>query len=321
MRGNQNESGVFLIELAIFMVVFAIMLVVAIPLYENYEQRNARLETKKRMDIISKSFSNFSQMRWRLPCPANSAGVGGTQYGIERLDAAGLPDCSTNIEDAHGIVPYRTLGIPEQYAKDAYGNFFTYVVSPDFTVDNRLGVQIDEVNKRSAHLVGGDLNADGDSDDDGNYALLPRAQFCNPLINTVSDISVIQDGNPLYTATRDVADNIARVVLVPNHLGVLVVSAPDINLGAMRGANVTAVAMALISHGENGFGSYQSNGTQTGAGQAGPSEQVTIDNSNRTVQVESQYSDTGANRYDDIVMFFTQDDIYAASGNNSCENL
>lgn len=310
MRGNQNESGVFLIELAIFMVVFAIMLVVAIPLYENYEQRNARLETKKRMDIISKSFSNFSQMRWRLPCPANSAGVGGTQYGIERLDAAGLPDCSTNIEDAHGIVPYRTLGIPEQYAKDAYGNFFTYVVSPDFTVDNRLGVQIDEVNKRSAHLVGGDLNADGDSDDDGNYALLPRAQFCNPLINTVSDISVIQDGNPLYTATRDVADNIARGV-----------NAPDINLEAMRQRNVTAVAMALISHGENGFGSYQSNGTQTGAGQAGPSEQVTIDNSNRTVQVESQYSDTGANRYDDIVMFFTQDDIYAASGNNSCENL
>ena len=308
---NKNESGVFLIELAIFILVFAVMLSVALPLYKNYEQRNARIETKKRMDVISKAFSNFSQTRWRLPCPANSAGVGGVQYGIERLDAGGLPDCSANIADAHGIVPYRTLGLPEQYVKDGYGNFFTYVVSPDFTVDNRLGVQANNVNKRLAHLVGGDLDADGNSDDDGNYGLLPRAQFCSPLNVSGTDIRVIQDGTPLYNATRDAADNIVRSAD----------GAPDVNLAAMRQKNVTAVAMALISHGENGYGAYQSNGGQTGAAQAGPAEQVTIDDSNRDIEVVSQYSNTGANAYDDIIMFFTQDDIYAASGSNSCEHL
>jgi len=296
---NQNqrtsERGVFLIELAIVMTVISLLMIAVFPLYNSFQERNAAIETKKRMVAISKAFSNYTQIRWRLPCPADPNAVSGVQYGIERVA------CDVDEEDAHGIVPYRTLGIPEQYAKDAYGNFFTYVVSPDFTADNRLGVQANNVNLRLAHLVAGDVIT-------GNYALLPRAQFCAPLNASGTDITVNQDGATLYANAARTANNVLRT------------RNPDPNL-ANREISVTAIAMTLISHGENDAGAYQSNGTQFPVAGAGPAEVENANDDNRVVQTESQFSESGTNIYDDLVMFFTQDEIYAASGNSSCEHL
>ncbi len=308
-KDYNSQSGIFLIELALVMLVVGFAIVVSIPLYNSYVQRNALIETNKRIDFIAKAISSYSQVRFRVPCPANPTPVAGTQYGLERVSCRlGAPSLR------HGIIPYRTLGIPEQYAKDAYGNFFTYVVSPSFTVDNRLTNPPKQVHLRLAHLVA-----------DNNYALLPKANFCAPIdflpadINT--DITVIQDGNPLITQPRDsnpIAASVVRTIGPdPNSsrtVGGNVVSNRDIN--------VTAVAVAIISHGENRNGAYQSSGAQSPASPVGTAEQITSNNANNTVETEFQTSQGGgANDYDDIVKFYTQDEIYAQSGNNSCEYL
>ncbi len=291
---GKKQEGYILIELAIVFVVFGLLMATFLPFYEQYKQRNAKIETEKRMEIVAKAFSSFAQMRWRLPCPANSAVAVGTPLGVERAA------CNANIPDAHGIIPYRTLGLPEQYAKDGYGNFFTYVVSADFTNDNRLGIALDNVNIRLAHLVGGDNTT-------GKYALLPRAHFCAPLMDSGGDITAQQDGANLYAGVARDTTNVPRT------------TNPSPNLN--RADNVTGIAVALISHGENGNGAYQSNGLQSAASAVGTAEELTSNNTNRLVVTESDYANTGANEYDDIVNFYTQDEVYAISGRESCEHL
>jgi len=281
---KKTQEGYILIELAIVFLVIGLLITALIPLYQSYQQRDAKAETEERIDFIAKSFSAFLQTRWRLPCPAAAV-------------------------DSHGIIPYRTLGIPEQYAKDGYGNFFTYTVSPDFTTDNRLGIGPDRVHRRLAHLFGGENpSVAGDDEVTGRYALLPIAQFCAPLINTVSDITVRQDGAPLYAGAARNIDDTARG------------SNPNANL-INRDSKVTAVAMVLISHGENGNGAYQSNGSRSAASDLNTAEELTSRNDNRLIVTESVYSNTGTAEYDDIVNFYTQDEIFALAGRQSCEHL
>jgi len=294
-QNSKSENGYILIELVVVFVILGFLLTATLPLYESYKQRNAVSETKERIEIIAKAISAYTQIRWRLPCPAKPAVTSENQLGVERAA------CNTvDEEDAHGIIPYRTLGIPEQYAKDGYGNFFTYIVSPDFTADTRLGIAADEVNIRLAHLVAG-------GDADGNYALLPSAQFCAPITNSGRDIDVEQDGVDLYVGDARTAIRVPRT------------RNPDPNLN--REEPVTGIALAIISHGANGSGAYQSSGAQSAALNPGSPEELTSNNENRRVVTQSSFDDTGTDEYDDIVDFFTQDEIYALAGRQSCEHL
>lgn len=294
---NRNQqSGYILIELAVVFVVAGFLLAVSFPLYNTYIQKNALIETHKRMDIIAKAYSNYIQMRGRLPCPASPLDVVGTAFGTERATclAAGVAPL-----DNYGIIPYRTLGIPEQYAKDGWGNFFTYAVSPDFTRDTRLGVAPNTVQRRLAHLVAED-----------KYALLPLAQFCAPIVNSGNDL-IIQDeaGVPLYSFLPRVVQPIPRPTI----------GTPNANL--FRDDQVTGIAMALISHGENGFGSFQSNGAQISPAAGGNIEDVT-NIFDGTIQVRLDIANVGGNNeYDDIIKFYTQDQIMGAAGGGSCEHL
>ena len=77
------------------------------------------------------------------------------------------------------------------------------------------------------------------------------------------------------------------------------------------------MAVALISHGENGRGAYQANGGQSAAAPVNTAEEITSNNTNQTVQIEPEWD----NNYDDIVQFYTQDQIYGLAGRNSCEHL
>ena len=67
---KNNEHGYILIELAFVVIVLSILLVVSIPLYNSFSQRNAITETQQRMEAISKALSIYTQTRFRLPCPA-----------------------------------------------------------------------------------------------------------------------------------------------------------------------------------------------------------------------------------------------------------
>jgi hypothetical protein len=84
---------------------------------ESYKKR----ATEKNMEEAFQSLGAFVLLHKRLPCPSNLS-----QKGVAALDCR---LAGTFV----GILPFKTLGIPEKKAKDAYGRWLTYGVSPCLT--------------------------------------------------------------------------------------------------------------------------------------------------------------------------------------------
>ena len=102
------------------------------------KQREAReVQTELRLKQVSRVLATYVQRHNRIPCPANPDRAAAIEpFGVERnthpvTGAYGWCD-DTQYE---GILPFRTLGISEEDAKDGWGRFLTYRVNPVFTLD------------------------------------------------------------------------------------------------------------------------------------------------------------------------------------------
>jgi len=121
------SRGFTLAEMAIAVVILALLLFGAmVPLSAQLEIRNVA-ETRRTMDSIRDAIIGFAQANGRLPCPANGAiASGATGAGTEQFGTGpNINICAAPI----GVVPWVTLGTPEV---DAWQRRFTYRVSPAF---------------------------------------------------------------------------------------------------------------------------------------------------------------------------------------------
>ncbi len=307
---KHKEAGYLLIELSVMIIIVGILMAGAIEFSYFYQKREDELETHRRMDVVTKALSTYTQTQWRLPCPASPSVSAGEAFGEERAD------CTTNpAVSAQGILPYRTLGLPEYYANDGWGNYFTYIVTPNFTRLNRISANDADniVNRRLAYLLS-----------DETIGLLPKLQFCGG-VDVISDSLLVDfEGGALLNDDSggqdvfDTQDEYSEYAFVQlSMLG----TAPDPNYN--RQTNVTTLAFALISHGPNGAGAYADNNTgnkkDSFMNVFGDRERQTSDN-NLEVGISRQRRESlDNNYYDDVVSVMTQDRIYAAAGGGSCE--
>ncbi len=294
MSHLKNQRGAVLIDLTVMLLISGILIGGAIQFSEFFAQRERALRTEARMEVIINALSNYAQTRWRLPCPAepdSGSGAYVAPFGTERAT------CGAVAGDVHGIVPYRTLGLPEYYAKDAYGNFMTYIVSAAFTGNNEIvagGPGSNPVQRRQAYAL-----------EAGNDGLIPKAKFCGAGAGAALDLE--QGGqSPLLAARNTVTLDAQNLAAGP----------PDVNL--YREDPVTTLAMALVSHGPNGFGAYRPDGTND-CTEGGNTEQATC-GQNNIVRLERDVNRAGGgNEFDDVVVIMTQEQIYAEAGGGSCE--
>jgi prepilin-type N-terminal cleavage/methylation domain-containing protein len=137
---QNKQSGFTLVELAVVIVIAAILLAGAAAMTKPMLE-SSRLETTKiKEDKIAKVLGSFAQTYGRLPCPAD-ANPGVEPFGSSRGSG---PDgqnfatttCGIDPKLFNGILPFKTLGLSEEQAKDSYGNFFTYAVNPAMTQFN-----------------------------------------------------------------------------------------------------------------------------------------------------------------------------------------
>lgn len=124
----KNSRGFTLIEMAVALVVIALLLgSILVPLATQVEQRQIG-DTQKILEEIKESLVGFALAHGYLPCPDKTAG-GSTppndvaNDGNEDFNADGT--CIT----AEGNVPWATLGVP---GTDPWGNRFRYRVDTDF---------------------------------------------------------------------------------------------------------------------------------------------------------------------------------------------
>lgn len=102
--------------------VLAIMGTIAgfsLPLLLEQKSTQKRQRSLQNIDLVLSALGTYAASHQSLPCPAS-------------LTSKGLPQqcTATDIIHAHGIVPYKVLGISEASAKDGFGKPLRYALDP-----------------------------------------------------------------------------------------------------------------------------------------------------------------------------------------------
>jgi hypothetical protein len=84
--------------------------------------RAALVKTRTHQEYVLQALAVYMEKSKRFPCPAE-AHIVGANFGVSQE--------SCRMEKAKGIIPFKTLGIGEQYAKDGFKRWMTYVVEPE----------------------------------------------------------------------------------------------------------------------------------------------------------------------------------------------
>lgn len=122
-----SDSGFSMVEIAIGLIVMGLLLGLTLPVMRLYFDRVQVLKTQENQRIVHGALRTYQQTqnKHNLPCPANPNASGQNR---------GVADCTQRSQ--WGLVPYRTLGLPEKLAKDGYNRFMTYVVEHNLTRPN-----------------------------------------------------------------------------------------------------------------------------------------------------------------------------------------
>ena len=121
-----RNTGFTLVELAIVLVIVALLssgLLLGVS-----AQRNAaeNIDAQRQLENIREALLGYAMANGRLPCPAQ-ANLPNTDD--DNAGKALTPPCDGALQ--HGVLPWKTLGLPET---DPWGNRFTYFVSSDSNV-------------------------------------------------------------------------------------------------------------------------------------------------------------------------------------------
>ena len=119
-----RTSGFSLLELAIVMMILGILGGAGLPLLKARMTHASLIKTRENQAYVLDALAAFVAHHRRFPCPADPKAVG-ENYGVEPKERK----CQG--QKAEGILPFRTLGISERFAKDGFKRLMTYVVDPN----------------------------------------------------------------------------------------------------------------------------------------------------------------------------------------------
>jgi len=119
-----REAGFSLLEVAIVLVILGIIGGMSLPLLMAHLNRNTHLKTRSHQDYALNAIAAYVEKNRRFPCPADPQ-VTGPEYGAAQVQCRN--------QKAKGILPFKTLGIGEAYARDGFKRLMTYVIEPELT--------------------------------------------------------------------------------------------------------------------------------------------------------------------------------------------
>lgn len=273
---DHPDSGFSLVELAIALVIIALVLVLFIGASSGFISSKRNEVTTLKLKAIENSIALFVAQNKRLPCPADGSILPGTaSSGMEQRDGATgdcLPLGSPQIK---GVVPARSLGMSEADALDAWNNRITYRVYSG---------------------VNGSLTRNDGMD----------MTWCDPAGTAGSAFGANNLCDPSCTST-----NLSLCVTPSQFLagkGLQIQNAAGVPLMDPAGGGQGA-AYVLISHGDNQGGAYSHTGTLLGSvGPSSGTEEALNHNSvvlrlPPNYYVDSEYNGSNTvSHFDDLVL-------------------
>lgn len=131
---NVNQSpakaAFTLVEMAIALIVIGVVLSAVLPLLRVHGEQTRIATTREHQQRIVRALVAFLHEDWRLPCPARADAM------TAGLEAAG---CAADPGLLEGVVPYRTLGLPAEVARDGWHRPMTYRVHAALADPDSLG--------------------------------------------------------------------------------------------------------------------------------------------------------------------------------------
>jgi|GEM_PF-6829732 len=122
---RSNEAGFIMLTIPVILALFGFFITAMIH-DTKPSQFYLETSTQQNMEDVRKALAAYVHRNYRLPCPgkpdASMADKGEQGKITDRI-----------CEETKGILPFRELGLPESAAKDEWGNYYTFKVSPDFT--------------------------------------------------------------------------------------------------------------------------------------------------------------------------------------------
>ncbi len=132
-----QKRGFSLLELSVVLGIIALIAGAGISMASGAMKAADRITTQERLNTIKLALDSYGKTYGYLPCPFDRAlATSSASFGVENRSGAhncGATNGTSFINNAGlvittGGIPVRTLGLPDNYASDAWGNKFTYVV-------------------------------------------------------------------------------------------------------------------------------------------------------------------------------------------------
>jgi prepilin-type N-terminal cleavage/methylation domain-containing protein len=148
MMRFRKTSAFTLIELSLVLVVLSLLAGGVLTI----ATQNVRLAKKKelatKMSAIEDAVINFRKSHGYIPCPGDIVYVeSDSNFGYQAANSgsctSGTPAASFTIvaqNSVGGMVPVRTLGLPDDYARDPWGGKILYVVDKRATAPTTFAV-------------------------------------------------------------------------------------------------------------------------------------------------------------------------------------
>jgi prepilin-type N-terminal cleavage/methylation domain-containing protein len=223
---SKKQSGFTLIEIAIVLLIVAILLGYTVAMFPIQQELKQYREANSEMDEIVDALIAFAQVNGRLPCPDTTGDINGTGAsvpydGLEDTDdlllndtgAAGNDSLVDNCKSFFGFLPSATLGMDGDkndlnQLQDPWGNAYGYAVS--------------------------NINADADADPTTAAArdlVSPNGIREEGLTNVIPDLFICDDSAVTGATDKD-CDDVTGSPVVNNVAAVVISLGKSNDLGA-----------------------------------------------------------------------------------------
>jgi hypothetical protein len=227
---------------------FGVAAIILMSGWRHHDARERYLDTTYALDDLTAAVDEFVLLNHRLPCPDDGRNPDGFE---DRDPIAGL--C---LDETYGVLPWRSLNLPESAARDRWENRLSFRIQPELANADRV------MSYASLQTLLGRLP----------LASPTTTADLNRLLTSTTSTTTGLVGGLLGTATGTVTSTILPVLgsgtgavdlnNLPATLG-LAVSSPVAGSGLDPATAATGGAgFVILSHGPTGYGAMQDDGTK-----------------------------------------------------------
>lgn len=135
----RKRGGFTLLEMAIVIIIIGVFTSGALMLGAGKVEEAKRAQTERKLDRLEEALDTYRSVNDRLPCPAViSAAENTASYGVEAAVRGRCNDAAAVMSTANGwavagAVPFKTLGLSEDFMYDGWDRRIHYAVDKRYT--------------------------------------------------------------------------------------------------------------------------------------------------------------------------------------------